>query len=34
MEEDEIANKECYYKNEADNEFFNYSIHGLNIEGI
>ena len=34
MEEDEIVNKDCYYKHEPDNEFFNYSIHGLNLEGI
>jgi hypothetical protein len=33
MEED-IVNKDCYYKKEADNEFNNYTIHGLNIEGI
>ena len=32
--EDEIVNKDCYYKKDADNEFKNYSIHGLNIEGI
>ena len=33
-EEDDIVNKDCYYKKEADNAFFNYSVHGLNIEGI
>ena len=34
MEEEEIINKECYYKKEPDNAFFNYSVHGLNFEGI
>lgn len=33
-EEDDFVNKECYYKKEADDAFFNYSVHGLNIEGI
>lgn len=32
--EDDIVNKDCYYKKEADDAFFNYSVHGLNIEGI
>ena len=34
MEEEEIVSKDCYYKNEPDNEFYNYTTHGLNIEGI
>lgn len=34
MAEEEIVNKDCYYKEVPDNEFYNYSIHGLNIEGI
>lgn len=34
MVEEEIVNKDCYYKNEPDNEFYNYTTHGLNIEGI
>lgn len=34
MVEEEIVNKDCYYKDAPDNEFFNYSIHGLNIDGI
>ena len=33
-EEEEIVSKDCYYKEKADDEFYNYSIHGLNIEGI
>ena len=33
-EEYDIVNKDCYYKKEADDAFFNYSVHGLNIEGI
>ena len=33
-EEDDFVNKDCYYKKEADDAFFNYSVHGLNIEGI
>ena len=33
-EEEEIVNKDCYYKEEPYNEFYNYTIHGLNIEGI
>ncbi len=33
-EEEEIVNKDCYYKEEPYNEFYNYTIHGLNIDGI
>ena len=33
-EEEEIVNKDSYYKEEPYNEFYNYTIHGLNIEGI
>ena len=33
-EEEEIVSKDCYYKDKPDNEFYNYTIHGLNIEGI
>ncbi len=33
MEED-IVKDDSYYKKDPDNEFNNYSIHGLNIEGI
>ena len=34
MAEEDIVNKDSYYKEVPDNEFYNYSIHGLNIEGI
>ena len=34
MEEEEIVNKDCYYKKEPDNSISNYSTHGLNFEGI
>lgn len=34
VEEEEIVSKDCYYKEKPDDSFFNYSIHGLNIEGI
>ena len=30
----EFISRDYYFKNEPDNEFFNYSIHGLNFEGI
>ena len=34
MVEEEIVSKDYYYKEKPDDEFNNYSIHGLNIEGI
>ena len=34
VEEEEIVSKDYYYKEKPDDEFYNYSIHGLNIEGI
>lgn len=34
MEQEDIVNKDIYYKKEPDNQFFNYTVHGLNIEGI
>ena len=34
MEEEDIVNKDIYYKKEPDNQFYNYTVHGLNIEGI
>ena len=34
MAEEDTVNKDSYYKEVPDNEFYNYSIHGLNIEGI
>ena len=30
----EFVNRDYYFKKEPDNEFFNYSTHGLNFEGI
>ena len=33
-EEEEIVSKDFYYKEKPDDEFYNYTIHGLNIEGI
>jgi hypothetical protein len=33
-QEEDIVNKDIYYKKEPDNQFYNYTIHGLNIEGI
>ena len=33
-QEEDIVNKDIYYKKEPDNQFFNYTVHGLNIEGI
>jgi hypothetical protein len=33
-QEKDIVNKDIYYKKEPDNQFYNYTIHGLNIEGI
>lgn len=34
MEQEDIVNKDIYYKKEPDNQFYNYTVHGLNIEGI
>ena len=33
-QEEDIVNKDIYYKKEPDNQFYNYTVHGLNIEGI
>ena len=33
-QEEDIVNKDIYYKKDPDNQFFNYTVHGLNIEGI
>ena len=34
MEQEDIVNKDIYYKKEPDNKFYNYSVHGLTLEGI
>jgi len=33
-QEEDIINKDIYYKKDPDNQFYNYTVHGLNIEGI
>jgi hypothetical protein len=33
-QEEDIVDKDIYYKKEPDNQFYNYTVHGLNIEGI